>query len=62
MVGNSMARTSPGATSSSYTIEYLTPTNEGNYTVGITNTAGSTNVTWNIILALPGMVEAWGVR
>ncbi len=49
-----------GATSSNYTIEYLTPTNEGTYTVGITNAAGSTNVSWNFIWALPGMVEAWG--
>jgi alpha-tubulin suppressor-like RCC1 family protein len=49
-----------GASSASYTIPALTPTNEGTYTVGITNAAGSTNVSWNFILALPGMVETWG--
>jgi alpha-tubulin suppressor-like RCC1 family protein len=38
----------------------LTPNIEGAYTVGITNVAGGTNLTWNIRLALPGMVEAWG--
>ena len=50
----------PGAANSSYTIPSLTPTNEGTYTVTITNAAGSTNVTWNMLLALPGMAEAWG--
>jgi alpha-tubulin suppressor-like RCC1 family protein len=38
----------------------LTPGIEGVYTVGITNVAGGTNVTWDIYLALPGMVESWG--
>jgi alpha-tubulin suppressor-like RCC1 family protein len=59
----------PGATNSSYTIPSLpvtydgfdlTPTNEGIYTVVITNAAGSTNISWNMLVALPGMVEAWG--
>jgi alpha-tubulin suppressor-like RCC1 family protein len=49
-----------GATSASFEIVYLTPTNEGLYTVGITNAAGRTNATWNMLLALPGMVETWG--
>lgn len=35
-------------------------TNEGQYTVSVTNVAGHTNATWNLRLALPGMVEAWG--
>jgi hypothetical protein len=39
----------------------LTPTNEGSYTVGITNAAGSTHVSFGpFVIALPGMVEAWG--
>ncbi len=33
---------------------------EGTYTVTLTNAAGSTNLSWNIKLALPGMVAAWG--
>jgi hypothetical protein len=57
-----------GATSASYTIPlnytvpspYLAPTNEGNYAVAVTNIAGGTNTAWNMRLALPGMVEAWG--
>jgi alpha-tubulin suppressor-like RCC1 family protein len=49
-----------GATGSNYTISTLAPTNDGNYTVVITNALGSTNATWTEALALPGMVEAWG--
>ncbi len=48
------------ATNTSYTISNLAPANDGNYTVVITNALGSTNATWDIRLALPGMVEAWG--
>jgi alpha-tubulin suppressor-like RCC1 family protein len=36
------------------------PTTDGAYTVVVTNAAGSTNVTWDVLLAFPGMVEAWG--
>jgi len=43
-----------------YAITNLPSTNDGNYTATITNIAGSTNITWDIRLALPGMVEAWG--
>jgi hypothetical protein len=43
------------ATNSNYS-----PTNDGTYTVVVTNAAGSTNVTWDVLLAFPGMVEAWG--
>jgi alpha-tubulin suppressor-like RCC1 family protein len=49
-----------GAASHSYTIPTLAPTNEGTYAVTVTNVAGSTNAAWNMRLALPGMVEAWG--
>jgi alpha-tubulin suppressor-like RCC1 family protein len=49
-----------GAASPSYTIPTLAPTNEGTYAVTVTNVAGSTNAAWNMRLALPGMVEAWG--
>jgi hypothetical protein len=49
-----------GATSSSFSITSTVATNEGNYTEIITNAAGSTNVTWGLRFALPGMVEAWG--
>jgi alpha-tubulin suppressor-like RCC1 family protein len=47
-------------TSSNYAIPNLNPTNDGAYTVTITNAVGSTSATWNIRLASPGMVEAWG--
>jgi alpha-tubulin suppressor-like RCC1 family protein len=46
--------------SSSYAIPNLTPTNDGNYTIVVTNALGSVGVTWDVRLALPGMVEAWG--
>ena len=49
-----------GATNSSYTITNLAPAGDGNYTVTITNVVGSTNVTLTELMALPGMVEAWG--
>ncbi len=49
-----------GATTANYTIPNLTATNEGSYSIGVTNAAGSTSATWNMVLALPGMVEAWG--
>jgi alpha-tubulin suppressor-like RCC1 family protein len=49
-----------GASSANYAIPSLTPGNEGNYTVTITNIAGSTNATWDMRLALSGMAEAWG--
>jgi hypothetical protein len=45
-----------------YTFPSVSPTNDGTYTVGITNVTLGTNVTWNIRLALPGMVEAWGTN
>jgi alpha-tubulin suppressor-like RCC1 family protein len=50
----------PGESSSNYLVGATVPTNDGNYMVSISNAAGSTNVTWNIRLALPGMLEAWG--
>ena len=50
----------PGASGTEGLILLYGPTNDGTYTVVITNAAGSTNVTWNILLASPGMVEAWG--
>ncbi len=49
-----------GASNSSYTIPALTPTNEGSYSMTVSNVAGGTNAAWNMVLALPGMVEAWG--
>lgn len=53
-----------GQTSSSYFLSnngnQPPGTNEGAFTVGITNAAGSTNVSWNLLLAVPGMTEAWG--
>ena len=52
--------TNLGETSSGYAIPNLNPTNDGAYTVTITNAVGSTSATWNIRLATPGMVEAWG--
>ena len=59
------------ATNSSYTIPglappvgtyggYTVPTNEGNYTVIVSNALGSTNATWTEVLAVPGIVNAWG--
>jgi len=48
------------ASLASYMIPGLTPDNEGTYTVTVTNVAGATNATWTELLALPGMVEAWG--
>ena len=48
------------ATNAVYTIYNPTATNEGNYTVVITNSLGSTNVTWAVLMAFPGMAEAWG--
>ena len=33
---------------------------EGNYTLTVSNAAGSTNLTWNIRVLLAGMVAAWG--
>jgi alpha-tubulin suppressor-like RCC1 family protein len=50
----------PAATNASYTISTLTPTNDGNYTVVVTNALGGTNVTWDILWAVPGMVDVWG--
>jgi alpha-tubulin suppressor-like RCC1 family protein len=35
-------------------------TEDGNYTLIITNAAGGTNITWNIRCALPGVVIPWG--
>ena len=43
-----------------YQIPNLSPTNDGIYTVAITNLIPGTDVTWNIRFALPGMAEAWG--
>jgi alpha-tubulin suppressor-like RCC1 family protein len=44
----------------SYIVFNAVATNEGIYTVVVTNVAGSNTVTWDMRLALPGMVEAWG--
>jgi alpha-tubulin suppressor-like RCC1 family protein len=44
----------------SYTLPNLSATNEGLYSLNVTNAAGSTNMSWNVRWALPGMVEAWG--
>src|SRR5665213_3319661 len=48
-----------GATTSTYT-DTISSTPDGAFTVIVTNAAGSTNMTWDFRLALPGMVEAWG--
>jgi Regulator of chromosome condensation (RCC1) repeat len=40
--------------------EDFVPTQDGTYTVVITNRAGSTNVSWQMRIAAPGMAEAWG--
>jgi alpha-tubulin suppressor-like RCC1 family protein len=47
------------ASSGSYTVN-PTATADGNYSVAVTNAAGSNSLTWDIRVALPGMVEAWG--
>jgi alpha-tubulin suppressor-like RCC1 family protein len=52
--------TNLGVDLASDVITNMVPGNEGFYTVNITNKAGTTNITWNIRLALPGMVEGWG--
>jgi alpha-tubulin suppressor-like RCC1 family protein len=55
--------TNLGDNSANYTIQWYlpyTPTNDGTFSVAITNVAGSTNTTWTEFEALPGMVEAWG--
>jgi len=49
-----------GATNSAYSIYNIIPTNEGSYTVIVTNALGSTNATFVELLALPGMAENWG--
>jgi alpha-tubulin suppressor-like RCC1 family protein len=49
-----------GTASGSYLIPSLTSTKEGNYSVTVSNVVGGTNMTWDLLLALPGMVEAWG--
>jgi hypothetical protein len=46
--------------SSNYAIPNPSPTNEGIYTVTVTNAMGSAIASWNIRLATPGMLEAWG--
>jgi alpha-tubulin suppressor-like RCC1 family protein len=38
----------------------VSPTNDGNYTMTVTNIAGTNTLTWDIRLALPGMAETWG--
>ena len=48
------------ATNSNYTLFNPVPTNEGNYTVVITNSLGTNSATWALRVAFPGMVEAWG--
>jgi alpha-tubulin suppressor-like RCC1 family protein len=50
----------PGASGIEAPISYEYPAADGVYTVVITNAAGSANVTWNVTLASPGMVGAWG--
>ncbi len=62
----------PGATASSYTFTilginfltgqpfYIYPIQEGNFTLIVTDAAGSTNITWDIRVLLPGRVAAWG--
>jgi alpha-tubulin suppressor-like RCC1 family protein len=47
------------ASSGGYTVN-PTATADGNYTVAVTNAAGSNSLMWDIRVALPGMVEAWG--
>jgi alpha-tubulin suppressor-like RCC1 family protein len=51
--------TNISAASGSYTV-YPKAAADGNYTLLVTNVAGSNSVTWDVRLALPGMVEAWG--
>ncbi|HEU5071191.1 MAG TPA: hypothetical protein VFV96_12365 [Verrucomicrobiae bacterium] len=49
-------------TSSNYYV-YFSPTNEGEFTVGVSNAAGSTNAgPWRIHLLQPGGVAAWGAN
>lgn len=54
------------ATAAQYTLapNYASVTNaEGDYTVEVSNAAGTTNVgTWHLRAALPGMVAAWGAN
>ena len=47
-------------TTASYDITNLAATNDGTYTVTVSNIVGSNSATWNMSLALPGMAEAWG--
>jgi hypothetical protein len=49
----------PGATGDPVIITY-NPTSDGTYTLVVTNAAGSTNVSWDVLLGYLGMVEAWG--
>ncbi|MEI6786217.1 MAG: hypothetical protein WCQ21_35495, partial [Verrucomicrobiota bacterium] len=50
----------PYATSSNYTIWALSSASDGDYTVAITNTVGTTSVTWHVKMLPPGDVYAWG--
>jgi alpha-tubulin suppressor-like RCC1 family protein len=54
-----------GATSATYSLALYSYWSaaaplEGTYTLTVTNAAGSTNLTWNIRVLIPGMVAAWG--
>ncbi|MCX6922821.1 MAG: hypothetical protein NT154_06355, partial [Verrucomicrobia bacterium] len=49
-----------GATSSNYTILGSDWPSNRNYSVGITNVAGTTNYTWQVRVMLPGTVVPWG--
>jgi alpha-tubulin suppressor-like RCC1 family protein len=48
-----------GASTSNYTVS-VNAGADGEFTMQVTNAAGRTTVSWDVLLALPGMVEAWG--
>ena len=50
----------PYATTSNYTTWALSSASDGDYSVAITNTVGSTNVTWHVKVLPPGGLYAWG--
>src|SRR5262249_49367507 len=38
------------------------PSIEGNYSLIVSNAAGTTNVSWNVLRILPGVVADWGIN
>ena len=49
----------PGASTSNYTVS-VNAGADGEFTMQVTNAAGIANVSWDVRLVLPGLVEAWG--